>query len=319
MVSFSMVLGVLAVIAVIIFFAAGMIAGDDSNTDPARSEKLAAEVNERIRPASYVVVAGSAQAEAEAQQTVAAATPPAAAGAQSGLDAYNSGCNACHAAGVLNAPKTGDNAIWASRYDEKGLDQLVHNAINGINSMPAKGGNTALSDDNVRAAVIYMLGESGINADAGANAAAEPEPAEPEPATETPTEPTQTAAVEPQPVAEPESAEPEPATEPVAAVTPPANTTASAPTTLALPDGLDLQKGQSTYEIACVVCHQAGVAGAPKLGDKAAWEARNAQGWDTLVEHVIKGFKGMPPKGGRMDLSDDDILSALGYMVSESL
>ena len=64
-------------------------------------------------------------------------------------------------------------------------------------------------------------------------------------------------------------------------------------------------------------CHEAGVAGAPKLGDKAAWEPRLAQGWDTLMEHALKGFKGMPPKGGRMDASDQEIMSAVGYMVSQ--
>lgn len=80
--------------------------------------------------------------------------------------------------------------------------------------------------------------------------------------------------------------------------------------------------GKEVYDTACSACHAAGVTGAPKLGDPAAWEARIAQGHDTLVEHAIKGFQGnagyMPPKGGRTDLSDDAIRAAVDYMVENS-
>jgi cytochrome c5 len=64
------------------------------------------------------------------------------------------------------------------------------------------------------------------------------------------------------------------------------------------------------------------VAGAPKLGDKAAWGPRIAQGIDTLYTHSIKGFQGkagmMPPKGGNMALSDADVKAAVDYMVAQS-
>lgn len=80
--------------------------------------------------------------------------------------------------------------------------------------------------------------------------------------------------------------------------------------------------GQKTYQAACFACHGTGAAGAPKLGDKAAWKARIAQGMDTLNKHAIEGFKGstgfMPAKGGRADLSDADVKSAVEYMVSQS-
>lgn len=79
--------------------------------------------------------------------------------------------------------------------------------------------------------------------------------------------------------------------------------------------------GKSVYESACVACHGAGLAGAPKVGDKAAWVARIAQGTATLEKHALSGFQGasgfMPAKGGRMDLSDDAIKAAVGYMVSQ--
>jgi cytochrome c5 len=78
-------------------------------------------------------------------------------------------------------------------------------------------------------------------------------------------------------------------------------------------------KGKTVYDTACVVCHQTGVGGAPKLGDKAAWADRLSQGEATLSEHAIKGFQGktgmMPPKGGRADLSDEDVKAAVSYMV----
>src|SRR5687768_3532813 len=80
--------------------------------------------------------------------------------------------------------------------------------------------------------------------------------------------------------------------------------------------------GEEVYNMACVACHGAGVAGAPKYGDKGAWTARIAKGMDTLNEHAIKGFQGqtgfMPAKGGRTDLSDKSILNAVEYMVAGS-
>ena len=80
--------------------------------------------------------------------------------------------------------------------------------------------------------------------------------------------------------------------------------------------------GKSVYSGKCAACHASGVAGAPKLGDKAAWTARIAQGNDTLYTHAIKGYQGkkgfMPAKGGFMDLSDAEVKAAVDHMVSTS-
>ena len=80
--------------------------------------------------------------------------------------------------------------------------------------------------------------------------------------------------------------------------------------------------GQDMFNQACVVCHGAGVAGAPKLGDTANWAPRIAQGMDTVYGNAINGFQGsagmMPAKGGRADLSDDAIKAAVDYMVENS-
>ena len=82
------------------------------------------------------------------------------------------------------------------------------------------------------------------------------------------------------------------------------------------------RSGEDVFNEACAACHVAGVAGAPRLGDTAAWTARIAQGMDTMVGHAIKGFAGsvgyMPAKGGRSDLSDADTAAAVEYMVEKS-
>jgi cytochrome c5 len=79
--------------------------------------------------------------------------------------------------------------------------------------------------------------------------------------------------------------------------------------------------GQAVFAQTCQVCHGAGVAGAPKLGDKADWKPRIAQGKNVLYQHAIQGFTGkkgmMPPKGGNTALADADVKSAVDYMVAQ--
>ena len=81
--------------------------------------------------------------------------------------------------------------------------------------------------------------------------------------------------------------------------------------------------GPQVYNAACIVCHAPpGVGGAPPLGDKDAWGPRIAKGLDTLHMHALTGFQGekgfMPPKGGRPDLSDAEIMSAVDYITSQA-
>lgn len=79
--------------------------------------------------------------------------------------------------------------------------------------------------------------------------------------------------------------------------------------------------GPQVYNMACLACHGAGIGGAPVLGDAAQWAERISKGSDTLKEHAISGFTGstgyMPPKGGRVDLSDAEIAAAVDYMTGE--
>ena len=80
--------------------------------------------------------------------------------------------------------------------------------------------------------------------------------------------------------------------------------------------------GKSVFDVACSACHGTGVAGAPRIGDTAAWASRIAQGTATLEKHALEGFQGetgmMPAKGGRTDLADDAVRAAVEYMASQS-
>ena len=84
----------------------------------------------------------------------------------------------------------------------------------------------------------------------------------------------------------------------------------------------ELQSGMQVYNAVCMGCHAAGVAGAPKVGDAAAWSARIAQGVETLVSHAVNGYKGqagqMPAKGGNADLDDVEVARAVVYMSNQS-
>ncbi len=81
-------------------------------------------------------------------------------------------------------------------------------------------------------------------------------------------------------------------------------------------------QGEQVYNSTCAACHAMGVAGAPKLGDKAAWAPRLAQGEQVLFQHAKAGFQGktgvMPPKGGNPALTDERLRAAIDYMVSKS-
>jgi cytochrome c oxidase subunit 2 len=97
-----------------------------------------------------------------------------------------------------------------------------------------------------------------------------------------------------------------------AAAAAPAAETAAAPAAAAATDG------KGVYDQTCQMCHAAGIAGAPKTGDKAAWTARLAQGDQTLYNHAINGIRMMPAKGGNVGLSDAQVKAAVDYMVSAS-
>ena len=112
-------------------------------------------VDERIKPVAQVNVA-SAETQREPVKNAVAAPPP----SRNGQQVYQTTCVACHGAGIAGAPKLGDKSQWA-KHIAKGRDTLYASAVNGVQgstgAMPPKGGNPALSDAEVRAAVDYMV------------------------------------------------------------------------------------------------------------------------------------------------------------------
>lgn len=200
---------------------------------------------------------------------------------QSGEQVFGAVCTACHTPGALGAPKLNSKADWGSRLGQ-GYDTLVKHAVEGIRQMPPRGGNPDLSDVEIARAVTYMANSSGASFKAPEAAAA--------------------------PAAVPATA---------AAVTggdkPEKAEKAEAPQAVAASG-----KGEAVYKQTCLMCHAAGVAGAPKLGDKTAWGPRIAKGKDALYTSALKGKNAMPAKGGNASLSDADVKATVDYMVGEA-
>ncbi len=212
----------------------------------------------------------------------------------SGEDVYKAQCTACHATGVSGAPKSGNAGDWAPRIT-KGFDTLLTHALKGFNAMAPQGGGN-FSDLEIARAVVYMANGAGAKfaepaapggAASGAASAAAPAAA---PAAAAPAAPAASAAAAPAAV--------------VAAATPAA---AAAP-------AADAGAGKALYDKSCVTCHGAGVAGAPKFGDKAAWAPFIATGMDEMLKVAIAGKGAMPPRGAST-ATDAELRAAIQYMV----
>jgi cytochrome c5 len=141
----------LVVIAVLFYVVANVVTSDLVNED--HDGRMQAKIEENIRPVGQVNV-GSVPASAAAGSSAAAAP-------RSGDAVYNSACVACHSSGVAGAPKVGDQAAWSARA-AKGVDGLLSSAISGLNAMPPKGTCAACSDEELKAAIEYMLSQSGL-------------------------------------------------------------------------------------------------------------------------------------------------------------
>ncbi|SHG26751.1 Cytochrome c5 [Microbulbifer donghaiensis] len=117
----------------------------------AMAQSVDQEIAERIAPAGETCMQGD-----ECAAAVAAAPAAAGGAARSGEAVYNASCATCHGTGAAGAPKLGDAGAWGPRVD-KGMDTLYTHAINGFNAMPAKGLCMDCSEDEVKAAVDYMV------------------------------------------------------------------------------------------------------------------------------------------------------------------
>ena len=310
---------------VIILMLAYYVAGA-TRTAPGSQALTAQSVDARIAP-----VAGFELVDANAPREF-----------MTGENVYKQVCTACHAAGTAGAPRTGDKGAWAPLI-ASGLDEMVKIAIAGKGAMPPKGGATNLSDYEVARAVVYLANqaggtfdepappaEEGAAAEGGTQAQAAGDAAAGAPASTAPA-PAATAAAT---AAAAESQSPAAAAEPGAEAAPAAVQAADAPNApaaatgdaaqapaadaAAQPDPARLAAGKKLYDTACVACHSTGVAGAPKLGDKAAWAPYIATGIDEMLRIAIAGKGAMPPRGTAMKATDDELRAAIEYMVAQA-
>ena len=308
--------------------------------------------------------------------------------ARKGDEVYKAVCTSCHGTGVLGAPKFGSKDQWAPRV-ANGLPALIKSATNGKGSMPPRGGDPSITDEELKAAIVYMTKESGFNlADASADGAAPAKkdadnassatpaekpvaPAQPQPATEpvkpaTPTKPSAPAApadaktdvatpiaaaataIKAAPTAAPQEETKAVEKAPEAPAAPKEETKAleKAPQAPAAPkeETKVVEKtpeapaapkeekkaepkkvaeapkanGEAVYNATCFACHATGVAGSPVFGNKELWAPRIATGMDALYHSALTGKGVMPPKGGNMSLSDDEVKAAVNYMVEHA-
>ena len=229
--------------------------------------------------------------------TVKLGVDPAKREQMTGEAVYKAQCATCHEAGLAGAPKIGDAAAWGPRLGQA-FDVLVQHAIKGKGAMAPQGGGE-FTDFEIARAVAFL-------ANKGGGKFAEPKAPAPAAAASAASEAAApAAAASPAVVA---SAEAKPAA---------GESSASAPAAAAPTAALGADAGKKLYEQACVACHAAGVAGAPKLGDKGAWQPRLAQGVDSLTAHVIAGKGAMPPRGAST-ATDAELHAAVEYMVGAS-
>jgi len=234
--------------------------------DVAAPTAAVSKVEENIKPVAVVEVAAAGNGATTEK---------------SGEEVVKAVCSMCHAAGLMNAPKIGDKAQWQPRIAQ-GYELLVKHALSGIRSMPARGGNPALTDGEIANAVAHMANASGANftAPASKKAAPEAKPAEP------------------------------------AAAAPAAKSAEPAAVVAAAPAPAAGKSGEEVYKAVCSMCHAAGLMNAPKFGDKTLWEPRIKQGYQTLVGNATKGIRMMPAKGGNPSLTDAEVAGAVKYMAN---
>lgn len=172
-----------------------------------------------------------------------------------GKQVYINACIICHQEGKMAAPILGDAPNWYNRLKHRGLTGLYRHTIHGFNSMPVKGACVTCSDNDLLAAVDYILNESLTRSQWHDLSTAGP--------------------------------------------------------------GKFPANGAEIYKENCSACHERGVQGAPKLGDKEAWKPLIGRGIDVLLEHTMKAPY-HPDQGGCSTCTTEELLEAVKYMVSKS-
>jgi len=160
--TFSIVIGLLIVIAIGIFALARVVAGETQDKQVLEESHYLKSVEGRLQPVARIAVSGADNTalaiKPDAGSAGSASGAPAA--PKSGEETFTQVCSACHGAGIAGAPKAGDKGAWGPRI-AKGKEVLYDHALKGFQGssgvMPAKGGRADLSDDLVKAAVDHML------------------------------------------------------------------------------------------------------------------------------------------------------------------
>lgn len=155
-------IGSLIVIAILFLIAklilSNMLAVADGVLEPEPMD--AAAIEERIKPVAQENIGeeqiAAAPAPAAAEEDAAADDAAGAEENSVGKQVYNQVCSVCHSTGMMNSPRFGNADDWAPRL-EQGMETVYAHALNGLNMMPARGGNPTLSDDEVKAAVDFMI------------------------------------------------------------------------------------------------------------------------------------------------------------------
>ncbi|HEY6864306.1 MAG TPA: c-type cytochrome [Burkholderiales bacterium] len=265
------------IVPITIILALAYLVTSGPRPDPDSVALSPEKVAERIRPVAEVTIGSARGSQA----------------AKSGDEVYKTVCQACHAAGIQGAPKFGNRGDWGPRI-KRGEKALLQSALKGKGAMPPKGGAADLSDVEIERALVYMANAAGAGFKEPAAPAQNAAPAP------------QTAQAQPAPAADAAGHDHD-----HGAPTAPAP---AAPAAKATPASAKAD-GKKVFQGTCVVCHGTGVAGAPKFGDKAAWAPHLAHGKDELYHSALTGKNAMPPKGGNMTLSDDEVKAAVDYMV----
>ncbi len=304
---------------------------------PAKDDDAA--VLSRLKPVGELVIASASAPK----------------GQLTGEQVFNQVCKTCHETGLAGAPKAGDKQAWG-KIIAQGLATTVDHAVKGIRAMPPKGGNPDFENIEIERAVVFMANQAGASWKAAPPAAtaqgaertgedvvnlvcakchATGERGAPKIGDRAAWRPraakglatvTQ-AALKGHGgmparggMAELSDTEIKRAIEYMlnAGVVPAAATSAAGPAAAAAASATAAAKpdGKKVYDTTCMACHGTGAAGAPKLGDKAAWAPRLKSGIDALHASALQGKGAMPAKGGNTALSDAEVSAAVDYMAA---
>ncbi len=226
-------------------------------------------------------------------------------------------CGECHREGSMGAPVIGTKD-WAKRF-ANGFDSLLHSAQKGKGDMPPRGDDPSLTDKDLMRAIAYMLKESGLTPPV-IDPPKKKEGADGKKPVEAGAAPAAAPAAGAEGGGAPADAAPAPAA--------PEQTSSAAGTSRSglaermaehdyNPFDLDsvpaAKKGEAVFAVVCKGCHE---FLPPRTGSREDWAHVAAKGMEQLYSSALYGTFGMPPKGGRLDLSDEDIKASVDYMAS---